>query len=398
MEKFCGRRSKSDVLIRSLEKVDRISELPDELLIHILSFLPPKFACTTSVLSKRWKPLCKFLTVLRFDDKSVKDFMEFNFFNIFINNVMLSKDMQRQPIKAFHLRCHSAFLLFNHNDWIEAAKQRGVEDLQLSMLTFKTAFSILIRYYAEGFQTISPSSIFSCRTLVILKLKRLRVAEDLKKLISASLVLEDLYIMVGYIERASIPIRRVNDLYHVLFKAIYYDVQFLRLEPKLPNENIISYFKGSPVFRNLIHLELLFHHFHGWDDVVDVLQHCPNLQILSVEKVTQIPNITFRNSWFRTWELTLKINLEKYTNWKCPNYVPKCVSSHLRSCAVTATYHGRRDALLFATYILQNAQLLQAMTIRYAAFSNSIYDWMFFNELNSCPKLSAICAISVEYI
>jgi hypothetical protein len=257
MEKVCGKRSKSDVLSRSLAKVDtdRISELPDELLIHILSFLPPKFAFTTSVLSKRWESLCKFLTVLRFDDKSVKNYVEeFDLFNTFIDNVMLSKDRQLQPIKAFHLRCHSADLLFNHNDWVEAAKQRGVEDLQLSMFKFETALRELIQNSVMRFLKISPSSIFSCRTLVILKLKRLRVmgnilsfdlpslktlhlkgvylqnSEDLKKLISASLVLEDLYIMVGYIERASMPLRRVNGLYHVLFKAKYNDVQFLRVQ------------------------------------------------------------------------------------------------------------------------------------------------------------------------
>jgi hypothetical protein len=179
---------------------------------------------------------------------------EFDLFNTFIDNVMLSKDRQLQPIKAFHLRCHSARLLFNHNDWVEAAKQRGVEDLQLSMFKFETALRELIQNSVMRFLKISSSSIFSCRTLVILKLKRLRVmgnilsfdlpslktlhlkgvylqnSEDLKKLISASLVLEDLYIMVGYIERASIPLRQVNRLYHVLFKAIYYDVQFLRVQ------------------------------------------------------------------------------------------------------------------------------------------------------------------------
>lgn len=36
---------------------DRISDLPDEIIYHILSYLPPKQIALTSLLSKRWKPL-----------------------------------------------------------------------------------------------------------------------------------------------------------------------------------------------------------------------------------------------------------------------------------------------------------------------------------------------------
>ena len=36
---------------------DRISDLPDEIICHILSYLPPKQIALTSLLSKRWKPL-----------------------------------------------------------------------------------------------------------------------------------------------------------------------------------------------------------------------------------------------------------------------------------------------------------------------------------------------------
>jgi len=92
----------------------------------------------------------------------------------------------------------------------------------------------------------------------------------------------------------------------------------------------------------------------------------------------------------------LKIDSRSFTNWKCPNYVPKCISSHLRSC--TLTYDGKMDSLRFAAYILQNARPLQVMTIKTTYLSNSIYDWKLLDELCSGPKISPLCEISVEQI
>lgn len=40
---------------RKQRRIDRLGELPDSLLIHILSFLNVKEAGRTSVLSKRWE-------------------------------------------------------------------------------------------------------------------------------------------------------------------------------------------------------------------------------------------------------------------------------------------------------------------------------------------------------
>ncbi|KAJ0014177.1 hypothetical protein Pint_20646 [Pistacia integerrima] len=46
---------------------DRISELPDEILHHILSFMATKFAVQTSILSTRWRHLWKFISTIDFD-------------------------------------------------------------------------------------------------------------------------------------------------------------------------------------------------------------------------------------------------------------------------------------------------------------------------------------------
>ncbi|KAI8014469.1 putative F-box/LRR-repeat protein [Camellia lanceoleosa] len=48
------------------EQVDRISALPDEVILHILSLMSMKFAIQTGILSNRWRHLWKFNPVLDF--------------------------------------------------------------------------------------------------------------------------------------------------------------------------------------------------------------------------------------------------------------------------------------------------------------------------------------------
>ena len=53
--------------------VDRISNLPDSLLCHILSFLPTNEAVVTTILSSRWKPLWTLIPKLDLEDNSISD-------------------------------------------------------------------------------------------------------------------------------------------------------------------------------------------------------------------------------------------------------------------------------------------------------------------------------------
>ncbi|KAM7462539.1 hypothetical protein LguiA_030660 [Lonicera macranthoides] len=68
---------------------DRLSELPDAILIHILSFLDTKYAVQTSSLSKRWINLWISVTNLNFNSSS---FRKLNTFQRFIVNVLKRRD------------------------------------------------------------------------------------------------------------------------------------------------------------------------------------------------------------------------------------------------------------------------------------------------------------------
>jgi hypothetical protein len=136
--------------------MDIISTLPDAVLCHVLSFLETKQAVATSILSKRWKHLWLSVPVLDFSNTHVTN-QEANFlFNDFVYSVLLSRD-SAIPIKIFRL-----FVMHNHTlhvsfaKWINFVLQRGVEYLDLQV---GTGSSIL------------PINIFSCTTLVVLKLR-----------------------------------------------------------------------------------------------------------------------------------------------------------------------------------------------------------------------------------
>lgn len=379
--------------------IDRISHLPDDILCRILSFLPIKLAFTTTVLSKRWSPLYKFLTSLSFDDESVPDEDTFLRFCRFVDTVTLSTYL----IKTLHLNCSSPnWKRFNLDLWIGTAKRHPLENFHL----VGTWRSIPLR-----------PSIFRFPSLVVLKLKTLKIVGNITvdlpllkilhldrvylknktnfdKILYGCPVLEDLIANIYYKEPTPEPdevftlgkatatgefkilpklIRVQINADEVPFRAIH-NVEFLALtmRSRLPDPEINSYNTRSPIFRNLILLQLCMYNFHHWDHVMEVLQHCPKLQVLRINKLAP-GNI----------------------NWKYPNFVPECISSQLRSC--TINYEGREDELRFTKYILQNAQLLGVMKINISHTSNPKPNRRILKEeLSSFPRISRKCKLSVS--
>ncbi|WJX58348.1 hypothetical protein P8452_43813 [Trifolium repens] len=139
--------------------VDRISELSDDILCHILSFLPTKQAFTTILLSKRWNLLCYSLTTLSFDDETIpiRSDKRIGFFR-FIDTLMLSPHVTNQSLKTFRLKFRCEPSDSDFYAWIEAAKRRRIEELQLESKYF--------------YSTLNPTFLIS-QTLVVLKLERL---------------------------------------------------------------------------------------------------------------------------------------------------------------------------------------------------------------------------------
>ncbi|CAN1333475.1 FBD-associated F-box protein At1g66310 [Linum perenne] len=87
-EKCCCRSKKARKRRRngySASTMDRLSDLPDSILYHILSFLDTKMAVQTSVLNRRWRCVWKYVPVLNLDSQS---FRNDSSFEIFVDKVL----------------------------------------------------------------------------------------------------------------------------------------------------------------------------------------------------------------------------------------------------------------------------------------------------------------------
>ncbi|XP_074271622.1 F-box/LRR-repeat protein At3g59200-like [Silene latifolia] len=144
---------------------DRISSLPDELLAHMLSFLPTRCAVGTT----RWRHFFTLSTFLSFDDtpcfdggpyvprfgclKNI-DPVQKRRFRKFVEKVL--ELLQIVPIKKFSLVCHGDYDKSDINAWVSYAVQKGVQDLD---------YQVNVQVDHEP-----PNDIFMCETLVGLKM------------------------------------------------------------------------------------------------------------------------------------------------------------------------------------------------------------------------------------
>ncbi|KAL8048619.1 hypothetical protein ABFS82_07G076300 [Erythranthe guttata] len=130
--KKCAKRCKGD-------NNDRISELPDDILVTILHLLPMKAAARTSILSSRWINLWKNISSLDFDaeialvkiadDPKLSNEESLKYVR-WVNCVLQSH--KASPLKEFRV-CFDLGRTFKYaiTQWLEFAFARNVERLEL---------------------------------------------------------------------------------------------------------------------------------------------------------------------------------------------------------------------------------------------------------------------------
>ncbi|XP_058739713.1 F-box/FBD/LRR-repeat protein At5g56420-like [Vicia villosa] len=370
---------------------DRISMLPNEILCHILSFLPTEDVYATTVLSKRWMHLPLVVPTLDINDqrfmetrsKSYPNFMMMVCATLFAQ--MVPRYIENKiPITRVTISLYAGVETTLFKNSLTALAERGMSHLELLL-----------------FLPCSPCFIFSFRTLVVLKLKEISFNEFstvvelaslkilhlfkvyfkqrwyLSELLNGCPILEefeakdltlmyewgfhgdkDKFIRLSNLIRANI--NNIYPFYHIPPLTALSNVQFLRLEE--------VYDRG--VFSNLTHLELVFARMKpDWYMVYGMLNDCPNLRYFLFDKPQLLKQ--FDQRWFE------------------PRVVPKCFSSQFRKCKVT----NYRYELEFVKYIIKNSTSMESVILHTPPFIDPFDKLEVLNELFSVVGCSPTCEI-----
>ncbi|KAJ1381527.1 Leucine-rich repeat domain superfamily [Sesbania bispinosa] len=145
---------------------DLLSNLPDDLICHILCFLPTRDAYRTSLVSKRWRFLCTKVPDLSFylpshsSSHSVRELLIHS-----VNTVLLQRT---QRIRKFTLSCYLSCEPYHVSAWISKALDLNVQELDLGCHLLRitrlpaklsTSTSIVVLKLSGNIQPKFPSSV-----------------------------------------------------------------------------------------------------------------------------------------------------------------------------------------------------------------------------------------------
>ncbi|GKE49405.1 F-box/RNI-like superfamily protein [Tanacetum coccineum] len=198
----------------SANNVDKISNLPDSLLIDILSLLPPYDVKQTRIVSKRWKNLFACLPNIRFLMKSYSSMEQVKNFHVFVDQTLAIRGnipIEKLLIKGvsgnksdYDCFCDILCTLVRFKARVRELELRFPEFLgdrnkviKYCWDLFKTWDSLVELILDGGFVLDVPNDklIFPClKKLSLLSIKYLS-CESVANLFSGCPVLEELYVV-----------------------------------------------------------------------------------------------------------------------------------------------------------------------------------------------------------
>ncbi|KAL4619121.1 hypothetical protein ACB092_06G057000 [Castanea dentata] len=251
---------------------DRISNLPDSLLCHILCFLPTNEAIVTSILSSRWKPLWTLVPKIDLHDKSITGH------SVSPLPILYSVLAQHTtPILSnFTLSWHSPCDSSHFDKWIDTAISRNLQQLDLH---------IEMSLELSGEIELDPPPSFQLPSLKILGLYEICYTThySFSSLCSASACpsLEDLkvlrddnYIVTNF--KINVPtLKRL----HIEVVSCFNELPDFKLEIYAP---VLEYFHFFGDLRGIIFLEKLANLLYYGDRVFKLLKALSNAKFLSI--------------------------------------------------------------------------------------------------------------------
>ncbi|ESQ38142.1 hypothetical protein EUTSA_v10029383mg, partial [Eutrema salsugineum] len=298
-QRFLKKRAKSCLKI---EGEDKISALPDDLLVHILSFVPTKHAMATMILSKRWRYIWTMLPNLTYLDKYTH-----------IGGLFVKSDQQKQPIWRYideSLQLHKAPVLETLvigigpqcpcpvdldvyvERWIATAVDRKVRQLGIKLM------------WSAGPASVCKS-LYTCDTLVLLSLCD--------------------KILVDVPSSACLPSLKTLNLISVVYK----------------DEDSLVTWCNTFNFSHLMECTIgLLYELDWLESLMGFLQNSPNLKNLYID------------------QKFIRLAEDFSLSWNEPGSVPGCLSTHLEIFEWEG-YIGRREEKEAIRYIFANAKCLK---------------------------------------
>ncbi|KAL8032149.1 hypothetical protein ABFX02_13G076100 [Erythranthe guttata] len=391
--------------------IDRLSELPDSVLCHILSFLSTQESVATTILAKSWRYLWTFVPnlIFHFEDSDT------------INRVLLLRKLQK--INTFRLNYGVDCNAYQVDTWITFAVERNVENVDIYL----------------SFHVDLPRCLFTCETLVDLSLENCGLVPDigsaiclphLKKLhlmyvgyegeeslshiVSGCPVLEELLVQL-YVEysscRISSPtIKRL--MVNYLFEGERYDnrdynkmeidtpaVVYLQLldctkqyikcgaltsltEADIEIFNSIKPQDGFPYSRSVVgffdrlcNVECLKLDLSRCTEIIDSVLSAWTISFHNLVKLELSSDCCFLLKFLENADnleiLILREVHEEMKGWMEPQRVPACLLSRLRIIKL-AGIKGKKHEFEIIRYLLRNAKVLERVELVYPSSRNSV--------------------------
>ncbi|KAJ0230801.1 FBD-associated F-box protein [Hirschfeldia incana] len=436
--KLCRRRQ-----VRVCKDVSSISDLSDELLIKILSFLPTKVAVSTSILSKQWQFLWMWLPKLEYI-RSYRHHSNYSAIRQFIDKYL---PLHRAPIiESLSLRLSvDPIQPEDIKRWVEIAVSRYVRELDI--------------YYDTEDQNIFPSSFYTCDSLVVLNLCNMILMdvpstarlpslktlglkclvfqddESLQGLLDICPVLEDLSVLLrGECSMEEIGMGEITVIVPTLQRlslsvswCCYVDgyvidtpsLKYLKLEdwnnsthdvevkdmPELSEAYVdVVFFVLESVIGSITSVKRLEicseiperYDVYGGGFVFNQLEHlklcvCKDYSShLLGQLLKDSPNVRVLDV-FHTG-IHGFVEDTDMVSWKQPSLVPQCLLSSLQIFSWRG-YFGRSQERDIAVYILKNACFLKKVTIFADIVQYSVPHLKMIKELAFSSGASSTCEL-----
>ncbi|XP_071740600.1 F-box protein At4g22280-like [Rutidosis leptorrhynchoides] len=412
----CAANNRHEIMKKQRKEIDMISELPDELLIRILSLLPDADATRSRILSNRWKHLWAFLPNLHF---VMPPFIEqVNKFNDSVDQILALRI--GFPIRKLFLQCsydgdnyrfNNSFSIVSRYkvdcrvyNWFSIVSQCKVEEIEYRFLADDTydvkfhwnlsiTFNTLTKLTLKGVVLGAPIDEipFPCLKTLILQCTEHYDTHWLMSLISRCPVLEELCLdwprltcKAGIVKLCSRSMRRLT-----IKRSKFKDQELVIDAPKLEYLHLFACFFRKYTLMSPTSVVEAYISYSQYHNVIKLLRCIPSTKILTLTReslftlgarrsknMPMFPNLVeLEIPWVLNLFLILLSNMPNleyltFSDGHLPfgmNWDPTmeeasaCLRFKLKEIFVVS--YVKREEFAILSYLLKHANNLEKLTI-----------------------------------